>query len=258
MEIVVTIKAEGPMEGGAADRSSRTRMTTVGDKVRIDAVEGSSPQILSTTGTAYSLALGNGVELYTIDTARKEYSRLDLAEIKKMMSNAMSMLGQLEMNVSGSKFEVDSLGPGETVLGHPTQRWRSVQSMTIAAAVGTDTMSMSMENRTESLYARDVEALSGTTMPGQDSLMSMGMFEGLLTDEITKTMMDAYRKLPKGMPIRSVATSAMMSGIADFTIVTTTEVAKIEKVKVPASFFEVPKGYTQVDADLPGLKPPTP
>ncbi|MND08330.1 hypothetical protein D3C83_308800 [compost metagenome] len=48
----------------------------------------------------------------------------------------------------------------------------------------------------------------------------------------------------------------MMTGMSDITMVTTTEVAKIEKVKVPASFFEVPKDYKEVEPDLPGLKPP--
>ena len=256
LEIVTQVKADGPMPSGNADRSARTRMTVLGDKIRIDPIEGSSPQILSTSGTAYSLSI-RGVEFYTIDTVKKEYSRLDLTEMKKMMSNAMSMLGQLQMKVSGSKFEVDSLGPGEPVLGYPTQRWKSVQAMTISASMGADSMAMSSENRTESLYARAVSALSDASMPGQDSLMSFGMFGNLITDEMQKSMMAAYSKLPKGMPIKSVTTSTMMSGMADFTIVTTTEVAKIDKVKVPASFFELPKGYKQVDPDLPGLKPPT-
>lgn len=256
MEIVTHVKADAPMLGSPADRSARTRMTVMGDRIRIDAIEGSSPQVLSTSASAYSLSVG-GVELYTIDTVKKEYSRIDVAEMKKVMSNAMSMLGELQMKVSGSKFEVDSLGPGEVVLGHPTQRWKSLQSMTIAASLGADSMAMSMENRTESLYAADVSALSAVGIPGQDSLTSFGAFGSLITDEMLERMMTAYRRLPKGMPIRSVTTSIMMTGISDITMVTTTEVQKIEKAMVPASFFELPKNYKQVDLDLPGLKPST-
>jgi hypothetical protein len=196
------------------------------------------------------------VDFYTIDTVKKEYSRIDLAQMKKMMSEAMSVLGQLDLKLSGYKFEVDSLGPGETVLGYSTQRWRSIQAMTLSASMGGDSLAMSTENRSESLYAPDVEALRATALPGQDSVMSMGMFGDLLTGEMSNAMMTAYRKLPKGIPIRTTATSTMMTGMIDFTIVTTSEVSKIEKVRLPASFFELPKGYKQVEVDLSALRRP--
>ena len=256
VEITVSMKSEAPVPV-PGNRGSRTRLTIADGKARFDQIEGSSPQILSASPTAYSLSSRNGFDLYTIDTAKKEYSRVDLAQMKEMMSDAMSMLGQVNMKMSSSRFDVDSLGAGEAVLGYPTVRWRSVQSMTVSMAVGADSIAMAMENTTESLYAPSIEALKAGTLPEQDSIMKLGMFDGLVTDELMKTMAVAYQKLPKGIPIRSVATTSMMMGMEEFTVTTTTEVSKIEKVKRPASFFELPKGYKEVEMDLSGVGKPS-
>jgi hypothetical protein len=60
-------------------------------------------------------------------------------------------------------------------------------------------------------------------------------------------------KMPKGLPLKSASHTTSYFGPMDVTLTMNTQVTKIEKVSVPASLFELPKGYKLVD--LPTLKP---
>jgi hypothetical protein len=254
VEVSIAIKTESevPVPG---KEGSRTRYTIAGDKLRFDRIEGSSPQIMSASPDAYSISFNGGAGLLIVDSARKEYSRFDLGQMKQMMADMMSGLNGFDMKMTGSKFDVDSLGPGEPMFGYATQRWRTVQAFTVSMSMGTDSMAMSMENRTEALYAPAFEPLKQGMLQDQDSI-SLSMLPGLVSEELQRSMREAYAKLPNGMPIRSVATTTMMTGMMDITFTTTTEVTKIEKVRRPASFFEVPKGYKEVEPDLPVMEKP--
>ena len=253
LDVTVSMKSEspGPIPGAPG---SKTRMTVSGNGVRFDRIEGTSPHILSVNPDAYAISNTSGY--YVVDSVRREFSRIEVAQMAGMVQDAVAALENFNMKMNASKFEVDSLGPGEPVFGYPTQRWRMRQSLKASLAVGSDNIEMSIDNTIESLYAPGVAALVAAALAGQDSIMKLETFGGLIDGAALDSMLAQYKRLPPGLPIRSTAKSTSTMPMGSFSVTTTTEVSKIEKVRLPASLFDVPKGYKEIEFDFSMLKPP--
>ncbi len=252
VETSVTTTSDAPGQAAGTGKASRMRMTIHGNSIRYDNLEGISAAIPTSSPNAYALVHGGGLTFYTVDTVKKEFSKIDFKAMAEEMSDAFAALESLNMSVSDATSEVDSLGPGEAVLGYRTNRWRSIQKMTMSASMGSDTMAMAIEMHSDALYAPDLDSvLAAAAWQMSDSLTTLGPFAAMLPKGLVEKLQATQEKLPKGMPIRTIAKQIVMMGPMDMTTTTTTEITKVERVKHPGSFFAVPSGYKEVESKFP-------
>jgi hypothetical protein len=240
-------KSEGPT---AANTSGRYVATFTDRHFRVDVLESTGPD---TPGkpSAGSFMLSRDRQVYSIDTVKHEYYEFSPEKLKQQMGEMMKAVPGMQMKFSGFKFDVTDLGDGENILDHPTRRWKIRQLMNVTTIMMGDTISISMETTQETWSAKDMFG-PGNPMTSVDS-GAVSVFGDLIPAAELAGLRASMAKMPKGLPLKSASHTTSYFGPMDVTLTMNTQVTKIEKVRVPASLFELPKGYKLVD--LPTLKP---
>ena len=206
----------------------------------------------------YRLTLYEGTRVISVDTVKREYSEMDFRKMDNLFSEMTKMLSSMDMKMSGMKAEATDLGDGGIILGHPTSHWKVHQTMTTSMAAQGDTMALSTDMFIDTWFANDIARLApkGPMNSGElepDSL-ALRMAHGIFGEDMEKSL-EAYKKMPKTLPLKTVTSGSVEMGPMDVIMTTTLEVTKFERGKFDAALFQVPKGYKLVD--FPGLKPPS-
>lgn len=224
-------------------------MVASANKVRIDmSVAGAgAPTPLSTDGPVSMIVSDSGKTIVYLDAKNNQYMRFRPAEIFA----STQQLGGVQMNFSGTEAKVDNLGPGPSILGHPTRHYRMQIGMTMTISMMGQQESVRIASTTDSYYATDIAtafnpfaSLGGTDM--------MSMFGSRNRDFATK-MDAAQKKLPRSPPLRSSTVSAITTGNETKRTKTSTEVTSIRWVNADPKIFEIPSNYTAVE--LPSFSP---
>jgi hypothetical protein len=243
---------EGSMSNGTGGFKSTMRMTYAGDKYRMDVLERTGLPTPGLTG-AGTFTIVADKHIYMVDTARKEFSELDLAKMQGQMAALMKSVPGMSLKFSQLKSDAEDLGEGEAVLGHPTHHWRVTQTISMNAVVQSDTMSMSTETVSDRFFATDIQ-LPQPPMLNTDSA-SFFQFGDLVPAADMARMRATIAKLPRSVELKSASKVTTYFGPMDFSVNTTSRVTKIEKVEVDPSIFELPHGYKKVEMPVAAAPP---
>ena len=252
--------------GGAPKTVSRMVNTIAGEKFfRTEVVESEVPPGFGMyEAGSYMVSEDGGRHMYSVNTAKNEFFEVDTKQLLKSSTGMLDALNNgglgAKMSMSGFKIDVTDLGPGEVILGRPTQHWHTRQTMNMTMVMGKDSIVISTETTTDAFYGKDTPHFSTVPQAAKDTapVDPYGMFG--TPEEVAKARA-AMKRLPSGMPLRSVAVTIGGFGAMQMKSTNTTEITKIETVQVEPDFFQVPRGFAKVDMpvmELPGvmLRPP--
>jgi hypothetical protein len=161
-------------------------------------------------------------------------------------------LSKMGMKFSSFTTRVEDLGDGEIILGHPTRHWRVQNTIEVNTSLGDAAFRIRMELVGDNFYSKDIMLSTNPTIAPDSTLMVQ--FGDLIPEQNAASARREMSRLPKTLPLKSVATMTSHTGPTDMKMTTTSLVTKIETVKVPRSFFEVPRRYKKVE--MPAIVPP--
>jgi hypothetical protein len=202
---------------------------------------------------SYTITADNGRVMYGVNPAKREYYRMTLEDMGNTISQMSKMFGGAQVTFSGMKVKVDSIGPGEVVLGHPTTHWKIQQTMTMSIVMQGDTLAMTSQTTSDSFFATDVPhpaSPNGSKAPSMDNAI-LAFSREMLGADSAKTMAE-FARLPRTVIMKSVQHAAMMTGMMDIVSTITKVVTHLQKQRADGSLFVVPKDYKSVAAPIPG------
>jgi hypothetical protein len=191
---------------------------------------------------SWMLTTDAGETLYLVNPKDKTYTRLDLAA-------AMSLLKELQES-GGGMFKLEIRSPqvtkldesaGPSLLGMPTRHYRFRTTYDLEMKV----MGMGRTNSVD--MTQDLWVTDGISAAAANVWLTNGFksgFDGL--DEL----MDQQMNLVQGFPLRSVVESTMTGekGKRSETTRSETVVNEVDdNASIPASAFEIPADYTEVE-----------
>lgn len=247
----------GP-DGTPINATGKMRATVSGSLVRYEVIP--TPVLVKIPGedstrlivgpdNSYTLMHGTD-RIYSVDTVKREYFLADMGKMESGLSEALAGLAMMNFKVSGAKMDVKEVGQGDKVMNYATSHWRMSGTFTITMAAMSDTVAITMEESSDFYYAREL-MIPFMRILQPDSAMVSGPLSKMLGEDNAKIMSAGYSKLPKATPVKTVTRMTMMMGMMDMAMSNTTELTSIEKVEVPAAYFELPKDYKQVEMPLP-------
>lgn len=215
------------------------------DKMRLD-VTGTAAKVSPVKADSVSMIVSDSGKTITyLDAKNNQYMRVRPSEI---VSQAQHMSG-MTMEFSGTEANVDNLGAGPTILGHPTTHYRVATGMTMHInAKGVEQL-VKIASTTDSYYANDIvgslnpfASLSGSDMAN--------MF-GSGNADFAQKLKAAQAKLPKGTPLRASSSATIVAQGQTRVTNTAAEVTSVKWVTADPKAFDVPAGYTE--ATVPGM-----
>ncbi|HEX4561392.1 MAG TPA: hypothetical protein VH113_06120 [Gemmatimonadales bacterium] len=215
-----------------------------GTRSRIDIDGQSDPQYVLVDNAAHTVIL--------VYPRRQEYAVVSDTTFQRLVGTVLASLPVVNITLSDAQVSDTTLGAGETVAGHPTDRYQVTQAFTVSVgAFGFQAVGMRQRVTTQYWLARDLKLPSNPLV----TLLSQ------LTTVLAQSDRDfahrsaiALRPVTRGTPLRVVVHSETKSG--DKNEVTqktqTLQVTSIAPATVDLSRFAVPAGYTQKDPQFTG------
>ncbi len=209
-----------------------------GDNAKVVFLEsGGNP--VAQEGT-YILTQDGGRTLYLVNPEEKTYAKWDLQGMLGTMGAVMNGMGPLlKIQFSNVKVEKVSEGDGGTVLGLPARnsKYRTSYTMTIKV--------LGMGNTSDVVTEQDVWATTklqdaglGVWLRAEPPRTGNAEFDKLVSA-------DAYKLTGFPLKIVAVSTTTSKKGKAQTTR-STMEVTQLDaNAAVPATAFEIPKGYEE-------------
>ncbi len=207
------------------------RQLVRGNKLRMESSLAGAPAMLE---DAYSIF--NGADSTMTMVMPSEHSAmitpLGLAGAMRMQS----------MAVRSTNSDVVDLGAGESILGHPTHRYRVASSGAVDITIGGHTCTKKMETVSEVWIAGDVD-LEQATRAASQTMKSFA--PTVMIDQWYGT---ARSHLPPGTALRNVMTmqSYDASGTAH-PVKMTVEITELSHGEIADSVFAIPADYQSTD-----------
>lgn len=238
----------------AAGTHQTGRGWIAGKRTRLD-LRGGMP------GTALPGMGGDNVSIIVHDSADAPTIALVMHDTKKFMypSRMVEQLKEMMealtekpvMTFSVTNITVDTLGPGETISGFATKRYKISADIAMAIEIMGESVSESMHVESEGDYA---EELSEYSDPLRDTRGFKAMTSGMpWSDSASMAEMEKLvRAAPRGLALRQVdrVTGATEGGGP--TPITTTRLSNIRRESVPLAMFAIPEGYTEMEMPMMG------
>ena len=217
------------------------------DKMRLDVtMKGAGAHVspLASDSTVTMIVTDSGKTITYVDTKKSQYLRIRPAE---MIAQAQQM-GGMKMDFSGTNAQVDSLGAGPTILGHPTSHYRVATGMTITIGTMGQEQTVKIASTTDTYFAADIKGRLNpfASLSGGD----MANMFGSTNKEFADKMKMVQEKLPKGVPLRALSSATIVTQGQTRVTNTVAEVTSLQWVDADLKAFEIPSTYTA--AQLPG------
>jgi hypothetical protein len=240
-----TMRTTATQDGKSRDvvaMTGRGQVTRAGDaRVDLADAKGGGPMV---TKNGYIL-VQDGERMVMVDPEEKRYYAFNLEQMMAGMGSLLQATGGLvRMQMTDVKLDVADLGAGEKLQGYATRHLRLTQSYT---------MTMSVLGRRNSTTAADTidywiaPELKHVVNP----FLRMGNAAGMLdfgNPDYQAQLRAANAKLAIGLPLKSVTRSVSTDDKGKTTAATgTMEVTGLRTADIPASTFEIPAGYTEVE-----------
>jgi Domain of unknown function (DUF4412) len=190
----------------------------------------------------YMLLDANGRKFTMVNTVEKKAVVMDPSGIGDALGG-LGKTGLVKMDITDYTVNVEDLGAGDRILGHPTHRYRISRSY--SAKVKIAFISRSSRNQSVSEVSLTPDFINDPAF----QLFAEHFANRLQgSGSSMQQMIEANRKVPKGFPMRSVetATSTDDKGHAS-TSTTTSEVTELVRANLDAADFQVPPGYEVAD-----------
>ena len=187
----------------------------------------------------YMLTDSTGARL--VSPARKTVTVLDPSRLGNLLGDMFAgMPMEVGITITDDTVRVDSLGPGGTVQGRATNRWRTYTAFRLNMTMAGESMSMSQRHTTDYWFTNDVDVLNNPAimLSAADSVGKGPM------QRVMELTMQAVRRLPRGFPMRSTTAIVIenpMGGSNE--AVVTAEVINLRRDRADASLFRVPPDY---------------
>ena len=221
------------------------------------------------TGGAYrSLPVGDhgvviirssGAELVILDPDKKQYMSIKPLE---MASGARQMMesvgGSITFDTAASSVRADSLGPGPTIDGHNTLRYRlSVHTKLRIAMMGQDQTveSQAVSETDNAVDLPEFRSVVGPAAGLRDMMQSMAQTVGVPKDFMDQAMKAGQRV--RGFPLHSEKQTTSITPRGTLTISETSDAKNVRRVSIPDSTFAVPADYKLMPFPL-GRPQPSP
>jgi hypothetical protein len=213
------------------------------DKMRLDVVmKGTSAQVspLASDSTVSMIVTDSGKTIAYLDPKKNQYLRVRPAE---MIAQAQQM-GGMKMDFADTKAQVDSLGAGPIILGHPTSHYRITTGMTMTISAMGQQQIVKVASTNDSYYATDIKGNLNpfASMTGGD----MANMFGTTNKDFGDKMKAASAKLPKGVPLRATSSNTLTAQGQTRVTNSQAEVTSVKWVDVDPKAFEIPSTYTAV------------
>jgi len=210
----------------------RVRMAEGGDRESIVDLPNGRVTTIDTKNRTYSVMTRHDMD----ELAARMKARMDSPEMKKareaMKNFSPEQRKQIDETLGGSALEVRKTGGGRTIAGHRCENW--------TIAIGT-------LSRTDECLSEDIpippqiwEMYRGFA----ESLRAMMASFGPAMRDVSK-MQEKFKDM-KGFPLATTTTLTIMGN----TTRTTSEVTGVRSGPIPASAWEVPAGYREVENPL--------
>lgn len=211
--------------------NSTVRMTTAGDKARIDFMEGG---IQGQDDGGYLVTKDAGRTFYLVSPKEKTYMKWDM---ESMMGMAGAMGNMMKMQVSDPKVEKILDQASQPILGYPTRhyKFRTSYHMSMTVMGFKNEMDITREEETWTTTKLDVSAVSAWFKQAPKTQNA----------EMDK-LIEAEKSKMTGVPLKtvSVQTSTDRQGKATVTrsSMEVTEINKVDNVDV-----DIPADYQEMD-----------
>jgi hypothetical protein len=221
-----------------------------GDRMRVDlTMTGPGAQVspLGGAGGEISMILSDSGKTFTyLDAKASHYLRVRPADML-----AQAQQSGVKMAFSGTNANVDNLGAGPAILGHPTSHYRLGTGMTMTISAMGQEQVVKISSTSDYYFANDINGVVNpfASMTGGDMAAMFGSSNKDFADKL-KAMQE---KLPKGTPLRALSSSTMIAQGQTRVTTTQAEVTSVAWVDANPKLFEVPSTYTPVT--LPGMAP---
>jgi hypothetical protein len=256
MSYEFVMKATSKATGNKEQVTMRGRGTYAGDDAKLEILETSAnaggKDVYGAKGS-YFIVKDGGQVMYLVDPNQKQYMKWDMASMLAGMSKVVNAVGGLvKMQMSDIKIDAQDLGAGETVQGYPTRHIRMIQNYTMSASVfGKKSVSRS-EATTDYYFAPSLK-IANPFVGNSQQMAMMSQFDMFNNPDYKSQMAAAQAKLPKnGVPLKMVTTTTTTDekGKAE-TSTAVMEMVNFKAANIPASAFEIPSGYTEIQ--MPSL-----
>jgi hypothetical protein len=218
-----------------------------GDKMRLDvSMKGSTARVSPLADSSISMIVtDSGKTITYLDAKKNQYLRVRPAE---MISQAQQM-GGMKMDFSSTTADVESLGAGPVILGHPTSHYRVSTGMTMTISAMGQEQTVKISSVNDSYYATDIRGDLNpfASLNGGDMANIFGTSNKGFADK----MKAAQAKLPKGVPLRASSSSTMEAQGQTRVTKSEAEVTGITWIDADPKAFEIPTTYTALQ--LPGM-----
>lgn len=219
------------------------------DKMRLDVnMKGASAQVspLASDSIVSMIVTDTGKTIAYLDAKKSQYLRVRPAE---MVAQAQQM-GGMKMDFTDTRAQVDSLGAGPVILGHPTSHYRITTGMTMTISAMGQQQIVKISSTNDSYYATDIK---GTLNPfasitGGD----MANMFGTTNKDFADKMKAASAKLPTGVPLRATSSNTLISQGQTRITNSQAEVTSVKWVDADPKAFEIPSTYTAVELPTMG------
>jgi hypothetical protein len=225
--------------GSGASREPVTmKMQVEGQCARIEWEGGRGPA----AGKGYMLTTDGGQTVFMVNPEEKTYMKWD---IEKMLQGVGGVMDQMKtlMQVKVTDHSVDKVADeaGPAMLGYPTHHYKFVTRMTTETTIFGRKQTNTSTNEQEVWTTTKIEA-PGFAIWRKLQSQKTGMAE------VDKLVEAERAKGIKGIPLKSVLSTA---GARGRIVKTVTEVTEITKGGIDGSVFEIPKDYKEETLEIP-------
>ena len=242
-----TIQSVTFSASGIDTAKTEMHMTAAGGDARVDVKHGKIAENMgafSPGSHAVMIMRDSGREMIFLNPDQKQYFSIKPLEMMQGMQKMLeSMGGSMTVDTSVSRVSLDSLGPGPTIDGHPTLKYRLTMVMRMTMSMMGESNVVDNQSTQDIQTATDLGDFSDLTT-GVNRFAELSQSAGFPKGYLDK--LAATKRKMHGFPLRSMKHSTVSVNSTKRTAVETTEARNIQRVTVPDSLFAIPGDYKPV------------
>ncbi len=201
---------------------------------RMDMTESIMPGGFMGKGTYIILKNGTRNE-WIVNPDKQNYIEINVDSAANFSMGSMNLGGLVKMEMTDATVDMQPLGPGETLQGYSTMKYRVTSNFT----------------STVSIFGRKKKSKNTTTTDIWIAPQLAGLYNPAAAaqgggSELGQKMAAAYVKMGRGAVLKTV-TQTQSSGDHASAMTSTMELTNIKRSRVASSAFDVPNGYTKID-----------
>lgn len=216
---------------------------------RLDFTQSMAPTGMMAAGT-YMITNTAKKTTTTVDPSKHEYTVIDMADLEKTSAALQqSMGGMMKTELTDVKVAIEELGPGESMEGYSTVKYRMTQNYTMKMSIMGHTSETTNQSTSDFWIAPQLDAIMNPGARPSASAAPGPM--AALTTEIAK----AYTKVRPGVVLKAVNTNESVSDGKTRSSTMTMLISNVKRAPINPAVFEVPAGFTKVASLSDALSP---